>query len=390
MFISRNITTHLRDLLQYFPIVSLTGPRQAGKTTLLRFLLPEYEYVSLEDLNNREFAQKDPRGFLARYNTHTIFDEAQRVPELFSYLQTKVDLDGQKGQYILSGSQNFLLLQKITQSLAGRVGILRLMPLTYQELQAAHLAHQEWSTAAFQGSYPAIYKDDIPPEIFYANYLDTYIRRDVNEYINPKNIQQFERFLRLCAAFAGQLINYNSISNQLGISVATIKNWLSILESSYLVFQLSPYYRNFSKRIVKSSKLYFYDTGLVSYLLQIKSAQDLDNYYQKGALFENWVIAELYKQTWHNNKRPTFYFWQDSNKNEIDLLWESAQRLHLLEIKSSQTVLNRYFQNLSKMNALSPNEVEASYLVYAGTASDFEQQEVRVLNWQALDAIQLY
>ncbi|MEM1325346.1 MAG: ATP-binding protein [Bacteroidota bacterium] len=386
MLIARHLTPHLHQLLSYFPIVSLTGPRQAGKTTLLRFLFPDFEYVSLENPDNRAFAQNDPNGFLDRYDNRTIFDEAQRVPELFSYLQTKVDLSEQKGQYILSGSQNFLLLQSINQSLAGRVGLLRLMPLTYTELKAANVHQSSWEETVYRGSYPRIYDDQIPSNIFYPNYVETYLRRDVNEFIKTEDMQQFERFLRLCAAFAGQLVNYSSMANQLGVRTATIKKWLSILESSYILFQVAPYHRNFSKRIVKSSKLYFYDTGLVCYLLDMQSATDVAYYYQKGALFENWVIAELHKLRWHSNQRPNYYFWQDSNKNEIDLLWETAQQLTILEVKASKTILPKHLKNLLKMKVQVENQIKGSYLVYGGE-SERVQQEIAIKNWKNLDTI---
>lgn len=267
MYIPRRIVSHLRELEQYFPVLSITGPRQAGKTTLLKHLYPDYQYLSLEDPDLRQRAQEDPRSFLRKYNQRVIFDEVQRVPSLFSYLQTLVDEDRQPGRFILSGSQNFLLRQEINQSLAGRAGIVRLFPLDFAELREGNHLPLDYETAIFRGFYPAQYGTGIPPRLFYPSYVATYLERDVSGLVNAANLSLFQRFLQVCATFAGQLLNYAAMAKVVGLTVPTIQRWVSVLEQSYLVFRLPPYHRNFGKRIIKSPKLYFYDTGLLCYLL---------------------------------------------------------------------------------------------------------------------------
>ncbi len=384
MLIPRNISTHLREMTQYFPIISLTGPRQAGKTTLLRFLFPNYEYVSLENPDTRLFAENDPNSFLNKYTDKVIIDEAQRVPHLFSYLQSKVDLSGKKGQFILSGSQHFLLKENISQSLAGRVGILRLLPFSYPELKDGMIPPVRLEETIYRGFYPALFDSDIPPHLFYPNYIETYLERDVGGLISPKNLGLFQRFLRLCAGQVGQLVNYNSLANKVGVSLPTIKSWLSILEQSFIIFRLPPFYKNFNKRITKTPKLYFYDTGLVCHLLQMQSPSDVDTYYQKGSLFENLVISDIFKQTWHHNQRNNYYFWQDSNRNEIDLLWEKQLSINLLEIKASHTIMPRHFRNLQKMSKTLGEEKHQLNLVYGGDDAFVERNGTQVYSWRNL------
>lgn len=387
MLIPKNISTRLQEMIQYFPIISLTGPRQAGKTTLLRFLFPDYEYVSLENPDTRIFAERDPNSFLEKYADKVIIDEAQRVPKLFSYLQTQVDLSDKKGQYILSGSQHFLLKKNISQSLAGRVGILRLFPFSYPELVNGKIPPVSLEETIYRGFYPAIFDSGIPPRLFYPNYIETYLERDVGGLISPTNLGLFQRFLRLCAGQVGQLINYNSLANKVGVSLPTIKSWLSILEQSFIIFQLPSFYKNFNKRIIKTPKLYFYDTGLVCHLLQMQSPSDVDTYYQKGNLFENLVISDIFKQTWHHNQRCTYYFWQDSNRNEIDLLWEKQFVLNLLEIKASRTIMPRHFRNLQKMSTNLGEEKHRLYLVYGGDDPSVKRQKIGIYGWRNLKEV---
>jgi predicted AAA+ superfamily ATPase len=268
--ISREISNVLLKMLKGYPIVALTGPRQSGKSTLLKHLLPGYEYISLEIPELRNFALEDPHGFLHKYKTHVIIDEAQRVPHLFNYLQTWVDNRNEVGQYVLSGSQNFHLMESITQSLAGRVAILKLLPLDTSELEASENLPDDWKSYVIKGSYPAIYDRDLSPTQYYSNYVQTYIKKDVSTLRNIHDTQRFEAFLSLCASRTGQILNLHNIASKCGISSPTAKSWLTILENSYIVYLLHPYYENFSKRVVKSPKLYFFDTGLASYLLKKK------------------------------------------------------------------------------------------------------------------------
>ncbi|MEL6721567.1 MAG: ATP-binding protein, partial [Bacteroidota bacterium] len=265
--IKRQLTSHIQDLLHKYPILALTGPRQSGKTTLLKEFFFDYRYVSLENIDERTFAEEDPNGFLKKYNEKVIFDEVQRSPHLFSYLQTIVDQSGQMGQFILSGSQNFHLLERITQSLAGRVAIFKLLPFDSSELKTENLLASDWKELIIKGFYPAVYDRDLQPSIFYTNYLQTYIDRDVTSLVNVQDKRRFRNFISLCASRNGQLLNINTLSKECGISSPTARSWLSILESSYIIFLLPPYYENFKKRVIKSPKLYFYDVGLAAFLL---------------------------------------------------------------------------------------------------------------------------
>jgi len=379
MKIPRNLKTHIEELGLYFPIISLTGPRQAGKTTLLKEMFPTYRYVSLEDPDQQLLASNDPRSFLKHYDHKVIFDEAQRVPSLFSYLQTIVDEDRQVGRYILSGSQNFLLRKNITQSLAGRVGIAHLFPIDIRELNEVKQRPETYEEAIFKGFYPSQFDTNILPRLFYPSYVSSYIERDVSGLISPANLNTFQRFLQICAAYAGQLLNYSSIASSVGVSVPTIQSWFSILEQSFLVFRLPPYFENFGKRIVKSPKLYFYDTGLLCYFLGMKSPQDLVNYYQFGAIFENLIIAEKMKINYHNGEKPNFYFYRDSNQLEVDLVKSSAADFELTEIKANRTFNSKMLSSINKVASLINKPVKTK-LIYGGDES-FKTQETDITAW---------
>lgn len=383
MLIPRRLTTAIERLIKKFPILGITGPRQAGKTTLLMHLFPDYEYVSLENPDNREFAQEDPNGFLETFSERAIFDEVQRTPELFSYLQTKIDLDQRMGQYILSGSQNFLLMKSISQSLAGRVALFRLLPLSFSEMLGGELRLEKLEETIFTGFYPAIFDRKIPPLDYYPNYIETYLERDVQSILSVQNLKQFQTFMRLCAGHIGQLINYKALADGCGISSPTAKEWLSVLERSYIVFTIPPYFRNFNRRLVKSPKLYFYDTGLACYLLGMKEASYVATYYQKGSLFENLVIAELVKQQYHAGVRPAFYFWRDNHQNEVDLLWEDKQKIEALEIKYSRTLHSRFFKTLQKFQSIAGEQAGNSFLVYGG-AQNQKRYDTTVVGWKSL------
>jgi len=363
-----------------YPILVLTGPRQSGKTTFLKTQFSEYEYVNLENLDLRKFATDDPNGFLAQYDKNVIFDEVQRVPHLFSYLQTKVDEDKIMGQFILSGSQNFHLMQNITQSLAGRVALFKLLPFDVSEMQAANWLSDDYAVNLQKGFYPAIYDRDIPSKVFYSNYIQTYVERDLSELIQVKDIKQFRNFISLCAARAGQLLNLNSLANECGISQPTAKSWISVLESSYIVYQLQPYFSNFNKRVTKSSKLYFYDTGLLCFLLKINDAASVKLSSQKGNLFENYVINECLKKNYHNNLLVDFWFWRDAEGHEVDLIWQNSELLNLVEIKATETIMPEMFKGLSYFEKLKPELIQSKTIIHTGL---FNQQRTlgKVTSW---------
>ncbi len=364
-----------------YPILALTGPRQSGKTTFLKKQFPDYEYVNLENLDVRNFAIEDPNAFLKQFNQYVIFDEVQRAPQLFSYLQTKVDEDKIMGQYILSGSQNFHLMQNITQSLAGRVALFKLLPFDISEMQAANWLNDDYAVNLQKGFYPAIYDREIPSKGFYSNYIQTYVERDLSDLIHVKDLKQFRNFISLCAARAGQLLNLNSLANECGISQPTAKSWVSVLENSYILYQLQPYFSNFNKRITKSSKLYFYDTGLLCYLLKLNDSDSVRLSSLKGSLFENYVINEYVKKNYHNNLLRDLWFWRDAAGHEVDLIWQKSELLNLVEIKASETIKSEMFKGLSYFEKLKPDLIESKSVVHSGL---FNQERTlgKVTSWK--------
>lgn len=364
-FVKRQIEAAIRGIMPQYPIIAVTGPRQSGKTTLLQSMFPDYEYVSLENTDMQRFAADDPVGFLKKFPSPVIFDEVQRTPTLFSYLQTTVDASKQMGQYVLSGSQNFQLLERITQTLAGRVALFKLLPFDTQELKSAGLLPSDWQNLAVKGCYPAMYDRGIAPEVFYANYVQTYVERDVATLLRVQDLRQFRNFISLCAARTGQLLNLSNLANECGISQPTAKAWLSILESSYIIFLLQPYYENFSKRVVKTPKLYFYDTGLASFLLGIRGVEDIDPTLG-GALFENLIVAEYFKLNHHRYALRDYWFWRDAVGHEVDLLSKQGRAFSITEIKSTQTVLPQYFKGLDDFSDLAGDAVIQRTLVYGG------------------------
>ncbi len=366
MYIPRRIAPHLLELASYYPVVSLTGPRQAGKTTLLSQAFADYRYVSLEAPDIRSEAMADPRAFLKNYSEKVIFDEVQRVPELFNYLQGVVDQDRRPGRFILSGSQNFLLQKGITQSLAGRVGIARLYPLDLLELAEAELLPDEPDEIMIGGLYPNRFITRIPPKYFYPDYISSYLERDIAEMINAAKRAVFLQFLRVCASFAGQLVNLSQMAKMTQVSVATVRSWLSLLESSYIVFQVRPYFKNFGKRLTKSPKLYFYDTGLLCDLLGAREAGELKHANQYGAVFENLIIADRAKSLSHAGERPEFYFFRDSNGIEADLLETTLTEVTLTEIKSSSTFSDKWDKNLRKIGTIA-DRAACYRVVYGGS-----------------------
>jgi predicted AAA+ superfamily ATPase len=386
MFIPRSLSTRLLDLKEKFRVISLTGPRQSGKTTLLRNLFPEYRYVSLENPDYQDFVLRDPRHFLNVYDRYVIFDEAQRVPHLFNYLQGKVDEDNIPGQFILSGSQNYLLMQSITQSLAGRVALFYLYPLTFSELEGIDSMPKELNQALFNGYYPALYEQSLTPADFYPSYVETYLERDVRSLTAVHDLVQFRNFVRLCAGRIGQPLNYQSLASDVGVSPVTIKSWIGILETSHLVFVLPPYFHNFNKRITKSPKLYFYDTGLAAWLLGAYNETDLSTHFARGALFENLIVAEMVKQEYHAGRRPQLYFWKDSNQREIDVLAEQAGKLTIVEIKSGMTINPHFFDNLLAFQKTAGDAVHHSWLIYGGDDNQ-QRSQATVRSWRRLEGI---
>lgn len=379
-FVSRQISIAISELINKYPVLAVTGPRQSGKTTLLKNLLLGYRYLSLEDADVRSYATDDPVGFLKEYDQKVIFDEVQRVPHLLSYIQTRVDDSGQMGQYVLSGSQNFHLLQQITQSLAGRVAMFKLLPFDNQELVQADLLPDNWRELLIKGFYPAIYDRDLASPIFYANYLETYVRRDLSELIRVQDMKRFNTFIGLCAGRSGQLLNLSSLANECGISQPTAKSWLSTLESSYIIFLLNPYFENFNKRIVKSPKLYFYDTGLLSYLLGYRDVSDLDEQSVIGNLFENMIVSELLKQNHHQYQLREYWFWRDSHGNEIDVLTRQGNRFDIFEIKSTQTIMPKLMKGMNQFAEIS-GRVKSKTLIYGGDEKQ-DRSEIKVRSWR--------
>lgn len=395
--IKRAITPHLLRDAGYYPVVTVTGPRQSGKTTLTKSCFPAYTYVSLEETENRALAKDDPRDFLARFSDRVIIDEVQRVPDLFSYIQTKVDLDDRPGQYILTGSQNFLLMEKVSQSLAGRCGILHLLPFSRAELEGEagrKLKSPEelfdntqtrldcWQTLR-TGFYPRIHDRHIPPEIWLADYLRTYIERDVRTLVNVGDLETFERFLRLCAGRVGQILNFAGLACDCGVSVDTARRWISILKTSFIVFLLAPYHRNFNKRIIKSPKLFFYDTGLASHLLGIRTDEQLYSHPARGALFENLIVAEVVKAYTHQRREPPVSFWRDQTGHELDLLIEEAGVLYPVEIKSGSTLNPSMLNDIEWWNRLTGNPATHATLVYGGDQR-FTLREINIRPWFAI------
>lgn len=381
MFVNRKIESIIKSQQSKFPILAITGPRQSGKTTLLQRMFKDFRYVSLENPDMRSFATDDPTGFLNEYNENVILDEVQRVPTLFSYLQTKVDGSRKMGQYILSGSQNFHLLNSITQTLAGRVALFKLLPLDFEELKAAKLLEKSYPQTLFKGFYPAIFDRDIDPKIFYTNYIQTYVEKDVTELLNIKDLKTFRTFLGLCAARAGQLLNISALANDCNISQPTAKAWLSILESSYIIFLLNPFHQNFNKRLVKSPKLYFYDTGLLCHLLRIKSADEIIANRLKGNLFENLILAELQKKNYHQYTDLDYYFWQDSNANEIDVLLKNNDVFDVYEIKATETISLELFKQMDRFAELAAPERVNKTLIYGGQENQ-TRSKYKILSWK--------
>ena len=378
--IPRTLAETLHRLAQSFPVIAITGPRQSGKTTLARAVFPDKPYVSLEDPTERAFALEDPRGFLARFEQGAVFDEAQRWPDLFSYLQGMVDQQRTPGRFVLTGSQQFGLLAGVTQSLAGRVGLARLLPLALDE-QPATSGQFGLDSIMLLGGYPLLHTEPVMASDWFASYVATYIERDVRQVLNVKDMTTFQRFLRLCAGRTGQLLNLSALAGEAGISHSTARAWLSVLESSDLVFLLPPYHRNFGKRLVKTPKLYFLDTGLACWLLGIRSPDVLILHPSRSALFETWVVSEFVKERFNRGLPADLYFWRDNNGLEADLVFEVGTRLQPVEIKSGQTVTRDYIKAGQASARFAGDEALPPWLIYGGDES-YERSGIRVIGWR--------
>ncbi len=379
--IRRDAENTIHSLLRGFPIVTITGPRQSGKTTLAKAIFPTKPYVSLEDPDVRLAARDDPRSFLERFPDGAVIDEVQRCPEILSYLQSIVDADGRMGLYILTGSQQFGLMSGITQSLTGRTAFVELLPFSLNELVQAGKQPQDIDQALFTGGYPPLYDRDVAIRSWFSAYVTAYLERDVWQVLKVQELETFQRFVRLCAGRTGQLLNFSSLAAECGITHNTAKAWISVLEASYIVFQLRPHHANFNKRLVKSSKLYFYDVGLVSWLLGIQTPQQLETHPLRGSIFETFVVAEVLKSFLNSGERPNLYFWRDSNGVEVDILIEQGGRITPVEIKSGKTVNAEFFSGLEKWVSLAGEMAINPTLIYGG-AENYRHKGVRVMGWR--------
>ena len=348
--IQRELEPVVRRLTQWFPIVSVTGPRQSGKSTLVRTAFPDYEYINLENVDTLAAAQRDPVAFIRERPRKLIIDEAQLVPELFNMLQVVSDEENVAGQYVLSGSQNFLLLKRITQSLAGRVGILRLLPFSVREL---HTTDNGWSIdeLILRGGYPRLYDAKIPLQLYFDSYLSTYLERDVAGYLDVRNVRSYESTIRLLAQVTGNLLNLTRLANDVGVSTKTVRQWLSMLESSYIVFELPPYFANIRKRLIKTPKIYFYDTGLLCHLLGIRTLEQLRTSEYRGAIFENFVIAETVKRHYNAGRTPEMYFYRDTTGKEVGLI-DLTDGAEIVEIKAGMTFKSEFSKLVQEVHGL--------------------------------------
>lgn len=384
--IKRLLEKQVKHAVTQFPVVSVTGPRQSGKTTLIKECFPTYEYYNLEDPNTRSLIQDDPKQFVNTTKKGVIFDEVQKYPDLLSFIQVTADETNKPGQYIISGSENLLLSERISQSLAGRVAIFNLLPLSMSELKTAKLLEQDAFSQIYKGFYPRIYDQNISATDFYSNYVNTYIERDVRLIKNIGDISNFQRFMQLLAGRAGQLSNASAIANDLNVDSKTANSWLNILEASFIIFRLPPYFRNFGKRVIKNSKIYFHDVGLLAYLLGINNTTDMDVHFARGALFENLIVSEIMKRIINFNLHVKPYFWRDSAGNEIDILLDKGNTIDRLEIKASKTYKSEfskgfdYWDELTRQNKQEGN----NYVIYNGD-TESKVKNYKLLNWKNVD-----
>jgi len=384
--IRRLIDTKLKALAKVFPAIAVIGPRQSGKTTLIKSIFPKKSYVLLEDPDTLEFAEKDPRGFLGQFPDGAVLDEAHRAPKIFSYLQGILDKYKKAGMFIISGSSNFLLMEKITQSLAGRIAILKLLPFSLPELNKAKISYTTPEQYLFNGMFPRLYDQRVSPRDLFSNYVQTYLERDLRLFKNIQNLSVFHTFLKMLAHRTGQLLNLSSLAYDCGITHNTAKAWISLLEASFIIFILKPFHRNFKKRLVKMPKVYFCDTGLAAYLADIRNIEQMQNHPLKGSLFESFVISELLKERFNKGEQPDIYFWRDKLGHEIDVIIERGKNISAVEIKSGSTITPDYFKNLEYLTKITGKALINNYIVYGG---DQEQRrsDAQVFAWRNIDKL---
>ncbi len=381
--IHRTITDSIIRLAGKYPVITITGPRQSGKTTLVKSIFPEHKYVTMENQIVRDRAMNDPASFFSPETGKMILDEVQHVPQLLSYIQEITDKNQINGQFILTGSQSLLLSEKVSQSLAGRTAVLKLLPFGLEELSPIQdfkgMTYEEWM---FTGFYPRMFDQNIQPGDFFPYYFETYVQRDVRLIQNIRDLNQFTNFVRLCAGRTGQLLDYSSLAKDAGISVNTAKGWISLLEATYILFLIHPYYHNFSKRIIKSPKLYFTDTGLASFLLNIRDPEQMKTHYLKGSLFENMMIMEMIKHRYNLAQPANIWFYRDNNKNEIDCIYEGTD-LTLIEIKSARTFSTEKEKSLRFIDNISKSQPVKKVIVYGGDES-FSYLGYNVISWKEI------
>ncbi len=385
MLITRSISEKVLQWSRQYPIVTITGPRQSGKSTLCKQLFGEKDYVSLEDVDERGLADRDPRGFLNRFPNGAVIDEVQRAPDLFSYIQTIVDQHNKDGFFILTGSSQFELLASISQSLAGRTAIAKLLPFSLSEAYGSRENLPGLNQFLYTGFYPRIFDKNLDPTEAMSFYVNTYIERDVRKLINIQDISKFETFIKLCAGRTGQLLNLSSLGNDCGIDQSTVKRWLSVLEASFIIKLLHPYYKNFNKRLIKSPKLYFLDTGLICYLLGIHTVSQMESHPLRGALFESFVVSELLKNRFNSGKPDNLYFFRDNVGNEVDLVIDQGATISQIEIKFGQTISRDFFKGLNYFLKFN-KDIEKSFVLYGGSQSHTEN-EISVTSWQDIGSI---
>jgi hypothetical protein len=386
MYIDRELTEYILDSAKKMPVITITGPRQSGKTTLVKTIFKDYDYVNMEFPLTRERFNADPISFFKGINKGIIIDEFQNMPDILSYIQVISDEEQIPGKFILTGSQNFLILEKVSQSLAGRTALFTLLPFSYNELEGTEYQLFSSEDYIFKGFYPRIYNYDLNPTDWLNDYINLYLERDIRQLINIIDVAPFSTFLKICAGRVGQVLNMSAISDIVGKDAKTIRSWISALEAGYIIYLLKPYYNNFNKRITKSPKLYFYDTGLLSSLLGIRNRNEIESHYAKGQLFENFIISEILKNKLNKKLDKELFFWNEQGNNEIDLLLESGNNISAIEIKASSSFSHSFTKNITRFKELAKNKNIEGFVVTNGVDS-FQVQDIKIINWKNVNEV---